>query len=489
MTLTSWGGLTYDLSAQTGANKTTYFIRNTINASLGPNTPRDFTPGGYEQTETVINANFVKTVDAGFASDLNVAFGAEYREEEFDLTAGDPASYALGPLAAQGFSSSSNGFGGFPRDTSASQDSTAFYIDLETDVTEALTVQAAVRYEDFSVFGDTTNVKIAGIYRLSDDVRIRASRSTGFHAPTSGQASITNVTTQNQNINGVPTLVDQGTLPLNSAAGQLAAGFVESQTGVRPALGTEDADNYSLGIAVDIDAFSFTLDYYNIKVTDRIALGANVNFLDALNAVNGDSYTEVGLALAGLDAGGFINRQDFVGLDDLSQFRFFTNAFGTDTQGLDLVGKVDFDAMGGMSTLTFAFNYNKTEVPDQYVGGGFLQIGEGRREALEDQLPNIKGNVAWSHTAGNLRTLVRANYYGAWRSTGNGYNAGATTMIDLQLAYQVSDNLELVLGADNLFDEYPDKNPGRGGSGQLYPEDSPFGFNGGSWYLQGRYSF
>ena len=483
------GGLTYDLSAQTGSNKTTYFIRNTINASLGPNTPRDFTPGGYEQTETVFNANFVKSVDAGLASDLNVAFGAEYREEEFDLTAGDPASYALGPLAAQGFSSSSNGFGGFPRDTTASQDSTAFYIDLEADVTDALTLQAAVRYEDFSVFGDTTNYKLAGIYRVSDNLRVRFARSTGFHAPTSGQASITNVTTQNQLINGVPTLVDQGTLPLSSAAGQLAASFVESQSGVRPELGTEDADNYSFGIAVDVDAFSFTLDYYNIKVTDRIALGANVNFLDALNAVNGDSYTQVGLALAGLDADGTIDRQNFVGLDDLSQFRFFTNAFGTNTQGLDLVGSVDLDAMGGMSTLTFAFNYNETEVPDQYVGGGFLQIGEGRRSALEDQLPNIKGNVAWSHTAGNLRTLIRANYYGPWRSTGNGYNADATTMIDLQLAYQVNENLEVVVGADNLFDEYPDKNPGRGGSGQLYPEDSPFGFNGGSWYVQGRYNF
>lgn len=483
------GGLTYDLSAQTGSNKTTYFIRNTINASLGPNTPRDFTPGGYEQTETVFNANFVKSVDAGLASDLNVAFGAEYREEEFDLTAGDPASYALGPLAAQGFSSSSNGFGGFPRDTTASQDSTAVYIDLEADVTDALTLQAAVRYEDFSVFGDTTNYKLAGIYRVSDNLRVRFARSTGFHAPTSGQASITNVTTQNQLINGVPTLVDQGTLPLSSAAGQLAASFVESQSGVRPELGTEDADNYSFGIAVDVDAFSFTLDYYNIKVTDRIALGANVNFLDALNAVNGDSYTQVGLALAGLDADGTIDRQNFVGLDDLSQFRFFTNAFGTNTQGLDLVGSVDLDAMGGMSTLTFAFNYNETEVPDQYVGGGFLQIGEGRRSALEDQLPNIKGNVAWSHTAGNLRTLIRANYYGPWRSTGNGYNADATTMIDLQLAYQVNENLEVVVGADNLFDEYPDKNPGRGGSGQLYPEDSPFGFNGGSWYVQGRYNF
>ena len=483
------GGLTYDLSAQTGSNKTTYFIRNTINASLGPNTPRDFTPGGYEQTETVFNANFVKSVDAGLASDLNVAFGAEYREEEFDLTAGDPASYALGPLAAQGFSSSSNGFGGFPRDTTASQDSTAVYIDLEADVSDALTLQAAVRYEDFSVFGDTTNYKLAGIYRVSDNLRVRFARSTGFHAPTSGQASITNVTTQNQLINGVPTLVDQGTLPLSSAAGQLAASFVESQSGVRPELGTEDADNYSFGIAVDVDAFSFTLDYYNIKVTDRIALGANVDFLDALNAVNGDSYTQVGLALAGLDADGTIDRQNFVGLDDLSQFRFFTNAFGTNTQGLDLVGSVDLDAMGGMSTLTFAFNYNETEVPDQYVGGGFLQIGQGRRSALEDQLPNIKGNVAWSHTAGNLRTLIRANYYGPWRSTGNGYNADATTMIDLQLAYQVNENLEVVVGADNLFDEYPDKNPGRGGSGQLYPEDSPFGFNGGSWYVQGRYNF
>ena len=483
------GGLAYDLSAQTGSNKTTYFIRNTINASLGPNTPRDFTPGGYEQTETVFNANFVKSVDAGLASDLNVAFGAEYREEEFDLTAGDPASYALGPLAAQGFSSSSNGFGGFPRDTTASQDSTAYYIDLEADVSDALTLQAAVRYEDFSVFGGTTNYKLAGIYRVSDNLRVRFARSTGFHAPTSGQASITNVTTQNQLINGVPTLVDQGTLPLSSAAGQLAASFVESQSGVRPELGTEDADNYSFGIAVDVDAFSFTLDYYNIKVTDRIALGANVNFLDALNAVNGDSYTQVGLALAGLDADGTIDRQNFVGLDDLSQFRFFTNAFGTNTQGLDLVGSVDLDAMGGMSTLTFAFNYNETEVPDQYVGGGFLQIGEGRRSALEDQLPNIKGNVAWSHTAGNLRTLIRANYYGPWRSTGNGYNADATTMIDLQLAYQVNENLEVVVGADNLFDEYPDKNPGRGGSGQLYPEDSPFGFNGGSWYVQGRYNF
>jgi iron complex outermembrane receptor protein len=481
--LDAMGGLSYDLSAVMGSNRTDYFIRNTVNASLGPNTPRDFVPGGQEQTETIYNLNFVKTVDAGFASDLNVAFGAEYREEEFDLFAGDPASYALGPLASQGFSSSSNGFGGFPNDTSASQDSTAVYLDLEADVTDALTMQAAVRYEDYNLFGDTTNFKLAGVYRVNDNLRIRAARSTGFHAPTSGQASITNVTTQI--VNGA--LTDQGTLPLFSAAGQLAADFVESQGNGRPALGTEDADNYSFGVAVDMDSWSFTLDYYNIKVSDRIALGANIDFLGALNfAGGGANYADVSSALTALGDAGAIDRQAFVGLEDLKQFRFFTNGFSTTTEGLDLVGSYDFDAMGGMSTLTFAFNYNETEVTDR---GSINPISDSRVEALEDQLNNLKGNIAWSHTAGNLRTMVRANYYGPWTSTSNGYGVGATTMVDLQLAYQVNENLEVVVGADNLFDEYPDKTPKPGGVGQLYPEDSPLGFNGGSWYVQGRYNF
>jgi len=478
------GGVAYDVSAQRGSNRTDYFIRNTVNASLGPNTPLDFVPGGQEQTETVYNLNFVKSVDAGFASDLNVAFGAEYREEEFDLFAGDPASYSLGPLSSQGFSSSSNGFGGFPNDTSASQDSTAYFVDLEADVTDALTLQVAARYEDFSAFGTTTNYKLAGVYRLSDDVRIRAARSTGFHAPTSGQASITNVTTQN--VNGV--LVDQGTLPFFSAAGQLAADFIESAGNGRPTLGTEDADNYSIGIAVDVDNWSFTLDYYNIKVEDRIALGANVDFLAALEFADtaGGSYSSVGEALTALDANGTIDRQQFLGLDDLAQFRFFTNGFGTTTKGLDLVGSVDFDAMGGASTVTFAFNYNETSVDSR---GSINPISDGRVEALEDQLPNLKGNIAWNHQIGDIRALVRANYYGAWTSTSNGYSAGSTTMVDVQLAYQVTEDLELTFGVDNLFDEYPDRNPGAGCVGQLYPEDSPFGFNGGSWYVQGRYNF
>ncbi len=136
--------------------------------------------------------------------------------------------------------------------------------------------------------------------------------------------------------------------------------------------------------------------------------------------------------------------------------------------------------------MTVAFNYNKTEVDDRET---INPISGGRVEALEDVLPNVKGNLAWSHTQGQLRTLVRASYYGAWKSTGNGYTLGATTLVDAQVAYDYTENSELVLGVENLFDEYQDKNPGRGGVGQLYPKDSPFGFNGGSWYLQARYSF
>jgi iron complex outermembrane receptor protein len=475
-------GLSYDVSAQRGSNRSEFKIFNTINASLGPDTPRDFVPGGQEQTETLYNVDFVYRMDVGLASDLNIAFGAEYREEDFDLYAGDAASYQLGTLADQGFSSSSNGFGGFPANTSASQDSTAFYVDLEADLTEALTVQAAVRNEDFSTFGDTTDYKLAGIYRLTDDFRIRGAFSTGFHAPTAGQANITNVTTQIIDGN----LIDQGTLPLFSAPGQLAADYIASQGNGRPTLGPEEAENFSIGVAFDLENSSWTIDYYNIDVTDRVALGANINFLDALNyAGGGSAYTSVSDALTGLGNAGTINRQLFTGLEDLKQFRFFTNSFDTTTTGVDVVGSTDFALGDGESKVTVAFNYNKTEVDSR---GTINPISDGRVEALEELLPNVKGNVAWSHMQGNYRTLLRANYYGSWRSTGNGYNVGSQILVDAQVAYNWDENLELVLGVDNLFDDYPEKNPGAGGTGQLYPEDSPFGFNGGSWYLQVRYA-
>lgn len=478
-------GLDYDISAQRGSNRTDFRIRNTINASLGPDTPRAFSPGAYEQLENVFNADFVYGLDIGMASDLTIAFGAEYRDEEFTVEAGDPASFALGPLADQGFSSSSNGFGGFPAGVVADQDNTAFYLNLEADLTEDFTLQAAVRNEEFSNFEGQTTYKLAGMYRVNESFSIRASTSTGFHAPTAGQAAVRNVTTQI--INGE--LIDRGTLPLASPEGQLAADFIASQGNGRPDLGTEDATNFAFGFVLDVGASTWTVDYYDIDVEGRIALGAAVDFLDALNFAGRDTgvtYDTVGAALSGLDAAGVINRQNFLGLDDLTSFQFFSNSFDTRTRGIDLVGSLPFDFMSGASNITVAFNYNDTEVTDR---GTINPITDGRVEALEDQLPNLRGNVTWSHTQGDWRGLIRANYFGPWTSTGNGFDLGSTTMIDIQLAYQVTDNAEIVAGVDNLFDRYPATNPNPGSLGQLYPEDSPFGFNGGLWYLQARMTF
>ena len=478
-------GLGYDFSVSQGSNRTDFFIRNTVNASLGPNTPRDFVPGGQEQTETMINADFSYGFDAGFASDLNVAFGTEYRKEEFDLFAGDPASYALGVLADQGFSSSSNGFGGFPNSTSADQDSIAAYIDVETEITDAFTLQAAVRFEDFSEFGNTTDFKIAGMYHVTDTFRIRGAFSTGFHAPTAGQANITNVTTQN--VNGV--LQDQGTLPLSSAAGQLAADFIESDGNGRPGLGPEDARNLALGFAFDLGQSTWTVDFYDIELEDRVALGANVNFLDALNFADGgvNNYATVSEALTGLDADGVIDRQNFIGLDDLTVFRFFSNSFDTTTSGIDVVGRFGFALGSGESNITVAANYNRTKVDSV---GTLNPIDSDRVRALEDLLPNVKANVSWSHVQDKIRTLVRANYYGGWDDTGNGVDGiGAEVLVDAEVAYQFKDNIEFIGGMTNIFDTYPAKNPGAGDLGQLYSEASPFGFNGGQWYLRARVTF
>lgn len=483
-------GLSYDLSVTHGASRVDFFINNTINASLGPNTPRDFTPGGQEQVETTVNADFSYLLDVGLASELSVAFGGEYRKEEFSTFAGDQASFALGPLADQGFSSSSNGFGGFPRSSSNSQDSVGAYIDLEADVTDQLTLQGAIRYEDFSAFGDTFDYKVAALYKLTDNISLRSTFSTGFHAPTAGQANITNVTTQN--VNGQ--LIDQGTLPLNTAAGQLAADFIASQNnGNRPTLGPEDAVNFSAGVAFDYAGVSVTLDAFQIDVDDRIALGANVDFLSALNAVRGDEFTSVGQALTGLNAAGVIDRNEFIGLDDLQQFRFFSNSFDTRTRGVDLVARYPFSIAGGNTNVIVAANYTDTEVTNR---GDLNPISDSRVAALEDLLPNVKGSATLTHSQGIFRGMLRANYFGSWTDTGNsdfGNNdiitPGAEILIDAEIAAEVVEGVELAIGANNLLDNFPDVNPGAGDLGQLYSEASPFGFNGGQWYTRLRLTF
>jgi iron complex outermembrane recepter protein len=495
-----FGGLTYDLSYRHGQSESDFFIRNTINASLGPATPTEFNPGGYIQTENVVNFDLGYEFLIGEGS-IFVAAGAEYRDEEFTIKAGDRASFELGPLAApsagfptgQGFSSSSNGFGGFSTNNAGSskEDNKAFYIDVEADLIEALTLQGAVRFEDTKSFGSTTTWKVGGLFRFNDNLRARSTYSTGFHAPSAGQANVTNVTTAF--VGGV--LRDEGTFPLLSPAGVIAADFVESTTGVRPTLSPEESDSFTVGIAADVGPVTITLDYFNIKLSDRISRSSQIDFTAALalfaqNSGVAVTSTDTAGLIAELGSAGAINREDFTGFEDLASFAVFNNAFDTRTQGIDFVANADLDLTeNGVTRATLAVNYTKTDVTNADA-----TISATRIRQLEENIPQWKGFFNLTHEEGSWRGLLRANYFGSFfeahlDSGDLPIDAGARVTVDAEVGYELLDGLEIALGAQNLLDTYPTRNPFAGVAGAEYTLTSPFGFNGGSYYIRARFNW
>ena len=506
-----FGGLDFDLSYRHGRNKSSFSIRNTVNASLGPNTPTSFNPGGYTQTENVVNFDIGYDLPVGGGS-VYIAAGAEYRDEEFGITAGDPASFELGPLAqpssafstGQGFSTSSNGFPGFATNAAGTskEDNKAAYIDIEADLIDALTVQGAIRYEDTKSFGDTLTWKLGGLFRLSDAWRIRGTYSTGFHVPTAGQANVINVTTQFSN----GELQDEGTFPLFSPAGLIASDYIADSTAsgglglARPTLGPEKSDSFTLGVAGDLGNFSVTLDYFNIKLKDRISRSSTIDFPAALcylanregvaNNCTSTFTPSPAELLTQLDGAGVIDRADFTGFEDLVAFTFFNNDFDTRTQGIDFVANGRFDLIeGGTTRATLAVNYTKTDVTD--VG---QTISEVRVKQLEEGLPHWKGFLNLTHEQGPLRAMLRANYFGSYYEAHleDGtlpIDAGAEITFDAELGYEVFDGLEIAVGAQNVFDNYPELNPYSGIVGAKYGERSPFGFNGGSYYIRARFQW
>lgn len=484
-------GLSYDVSGSYGQNHADFFINNTVNASLGPDTPRSFNPGAYTQAETNFNVDLGYAVPVGgFASDLNIAAGFEWREEKFTVTAGDVASYTSAAtltaqqqnLLEQGFAPNSNGFGGFTASSagSNSQSNIALYTDLEADVTEALTLQGALRWEDFDIFGDTLNYKVAGLYRVSDALRVRGTYSTGFHAPTAGQANVVNVST----VFTAGGLVDRGTLPVSSAAAQ----FVSPGA----ALDAEKAKNISFGVGADVAGGSLTVDFFNIEVEDRIAQSDDFNFLGTLQTLAATNNLTLAAGLAGntnnylnlLGNAGLINRADFSGFEGLTTFRTFANDFDTRTRGIDVVYNYPFDFAGGYSKLTAVANYTDTKVTNAGT------LGATRIKQLEENIPQTRGSATWSHdTGGMFSGLLRGNYYGKFFEAhlDDGtlpINAGAKFTMDAEITAEVSEGIKISAGAENLLDTYPDDNPYAGIVGASYPVTSPFGFMGGQYYVR-----
>ena len=458
-------GVMYDISGSVGRSESSFLIFNTVNASLGPNTPRDFNPGKYIQLEKNFNFDLVKLVDAGLYDDVNLAGGLEWHEESFEIVVGDVASFTAGPLTSQGFGIGSNGFPGFkPADGGVStRRNYAAYLDVEAQVTEALLLGGALRFEDYNSFGSTTNYKITAQFHLTEDLSLRSSISTGFRAPTVGQANVSNVQT---NLDG-GVLVDSALLaPTNPISVQLGG------TELQP----EESESYTLGAVYTSGDFFMTVDYYNIQVADRISQSDKIN----LSTTNKDA----------LKAAGVLN------VDSLQQVSFFTNDFDTTTQGIDVVTNYTADLFEGSSTFSLAYNWNETEVTQ------FSDItGAFKVKRLEEDLPKHRGTFTWAQSWDALSIFTRVNYYGEYQGVHVDYAATAITAdaavtVDFEVSYFLSDAVTLSAGAQNIFDQEATKinipdavgvpNNNWGG---VYYETSPFGFNGGFYYVKATYNF
>ncbi len=451
-------GLRYDLSGSLGYNRADFFIFNTVNASLGPDTPTSFDPGAYTQFERNVNLDLSKPFPVeGLASDLNVAVGFEAREEEFEITEGEPDSWMIGPLAPQGFSGGSNGFPGFsPLAVGKwSQSNIAAYLDLEADVTSDWLAGLAFRGESHEGLGDTGDVKISSLYRVSPEVSLRGSVSTGFRAPTPGQANAFNVSTNYDPALG--DLVNSGVIPPASPPAMLRGG--------RP-IEAEESENATFGALWEWAGFRLTADYFRIELQGRIAISQEFE----LTPEEAEVLIAEGFASAG----------------NLQRFRFFTNDFDTVTEGVDVVAGYTLDYGPSQTFINFAYNHTKTEITDFSPE----VIDETRIREVEHGVPANRWLFSLLHTRGPWSVTARYSYYGSWYDSQDDLDYSGYGLVDGSVSHAFKNGITVTLGADNLLDTTPAEYPlAAATTGNRYSQYAPGGFSGRFQYVRLGYEF
>ena len=450
-------GLLYDISGSIGENNMDGFLNNSLNPSLGPGSQRDFDIGEYRQQETNVNVDLSYPVDVGMASDLNVAGGFEWRQEEFQISTGEQASWEIGPYQQYGFGTGSNGFGGFNPASSGTWDraNIAAYLDLEVNATDNWRIGGAVRWEDFDGFGSTTNFKLATHLRITDAFALRGSFGTGFRAPTPGQANARNVATV---VNAATNAFEE-------------RGTIGSTHPVAMALGgrelePEESENLTLGAVFALDnGLSLTVDYFRINVDDRIALSGLFAVTD-------------GIKQALVDAGVPEARE-------FTSVRYFTNDFDTRTEGVDVVLTYGWESDLGSTDLLLSFNHTSTEVRGFREGSTIA--GGDTIDNLERGAPQTRFNLTATHSIDQWYLVARYSYFGEWYDDHSAAEFDGYGLADLLVQYSFAGGLAVTLGAENLLNEYPDKAVNFG-NGRKYPRYSPAGHNGALVYAKVSYS-
>lgn len=460
------GNWDIDLSNTYGKNTFGYQINNTLNASLEAASPTSFNAGGFSFMQNTTNfdvSQYFETV----ASGLNVAFGAEFRLENYAISAGEEGSYTNYGLATQhitnggdtllindGSGSINTVFGpngsarpggsqvfpGFSPNNAvnALRNSVAAYADLELDVTEEFLISAALRAENYSDFGSTLTWKVTGRYKLTDNFSARAAASTGFRAPSLHQLHFNSTSTIF--VDGVP--FEVGTFSNDSRVAELL--------GI-PELKQETSTAYSVGVAGQIPSanISITVDAYQVSITDRVVYTGQFS-----GDANGSAVDqEIATLLSSANA---------------SRAGFFANAIDSRTRGLDIVLTHRANIGSGRLSSTLAATFSQTELIGDIKTSPLLEdkkdtyFDRTSQIFLESAVPRQKINLTLSYSNGKFNVMLRNVYFGevneATNNEANDQTFAAKVVTDISVGFKLTEKLRLSVGANNLFDVYPDLN-------------------------------
>jgi iron complex outermembrane receptor protein len=466
------GDLKWDFSYGMGKNNIAYSMTNSINASLGPKSPTSFDDGGVTQVEQYLNFDVSKPLNiTSFSEPAVLAAGAEVRNEKFTIAAGDAASYAFGP-GAPSLSCCSSGFPGYSNIQAGTnqQTSKSVYTDLYLPVSERLSFDGALRYEQYDTFGNSLTHKLSSRYDMKP-FAIRGTISTGFRAPTTAQLYS----------EGLSQFLPSATSAI-ATSGRFSpvgpvAQILNKRSGVAiSALKPEESNNFSLGTVWDFNhGYSGSLDFFKIDVKNRLNSSTTYALTSAENA-----------ALSALN---------IPNLQNISQASFLQNDFNTTTQGFELVLQDSSKFASGKLNSSLALSMINTKLT-----GGNRASNPYSKQMFEDSLPKNRATVSTTYLQNDWELMGRARYYGSWSDWSDAFpntaTPGATyptyspqvfsaiTFLDVAFSYSLDKNTKLTVGADNLLNTYPDKAQWQTFRGLIYSRNSPYATSGGFYYAR-----
>jgi iron complex outermembrane recepter protein len=486
-------GWKLDLSGTHGGNLFLFQIQNSVNASLGAAggaalgaaaSGTSFDAGGQAFLQTTLNADAVRGLDIGAVKKMSLVLGTELRVENFRQIAGEPASYAIGDQTTSAGIPKIPGsqvFPGYTPDNELSKYRTSVgaYAGVESEITDRLLVDVAGRFENFSDFGSTLIGKIASRLDIIDQLALRAAVSNGFRAPSLHQVWFSAISTQFESVEGQQE-AQQVLLPNNHSELAMAFGI--------PELKEETSLNLSAGFtARPASNLSLAVDFYRITIQDRIALSKRFH-----KGVPGVAEL-------------------LEGFPGVSQAEFFVNAADTETEGVDIVVDYLTSVARGDLQLTAAANFTRSVAPVIHIPPTLASslgldpsdveavenvlFGNQERNRLEDLLPKQRATLSARYVRGLVSGLVRSRYYGSIRYAGYADDGsedetfGAKVLFDVDLGYRFAPGWTVAVGADNLFNTFPDEHKVEANRyfNQFRYRPDQFGMNGGFYYLRLQY--